>query len=102
MYRAQWLAAMGATFALSAGACSSSGGTDSNGGADDFHQQLSDAFQNNLDGFSNAIQRLVLAASGQSQTGVTITPITGGVQGSVGVDVDGNGSLETSVNGRLI
>lgn len=94
-------AVIGIGLALAGSSCTSS--TDNGGGdVEDFKVQLEEAFTNNLAGFSNAIQRLVLAASGQAQTGVTLTPITGGVQGSLGVDVDGNGDLETQVQGRLI
>lgn len=102
MRRTYLTAMVGIGLALVGANCTSS--TDNNGGGDveDFKVQLEDAFTNNLAGFSNAIQRLVLAASGQAQNGVTLTPITGGVQGSLGVDVDGNGDLETQVQGRLI
>jgi hypothetical protein len=102
MRRTGWTAAVGIGLALAGANCTSS--TDNGGGGDveDFKVQLEEAFTNNLAGFSNAIQRLVLAATGQPQNGVTLTPITGGVQGSLGVDVDGDGSLETQVQGRLI
>jgi len=97
------LAAMGFALVCVAGACKIGNSDNNSGDAADFKQQLSQSFStNNINGFSNAIHRLLLAATGQAQTGVTLTPITGGVQGSVGVDVDGNGSLETSVNGKLI
>ena len=99
-FLSRWTAGMGVTLALAGAGCTTT--ENNNGDAEDLRIQLEEAFTNNLAGFSNAIQRLVLAASGQAQTGVTITPITGGVQGTVGVDVDGNGSLETSVAGRLI
>ena len=87
---------------LAVAACSSKNTENNGGDVADFHQQLSEALQNNLAGFGNGLHRLLLAATGTPQTGVTLTPITGGVQGSVGVDVDGNGSLETTVNGKLI
>jgi hypothetical protein len=96
------MATMGVGLALLGGGCTSSTDNGGDGDVEDFKIQLEEAFTNNLAGFSNAIQRLVLAASGQTQNGVTITPITGGVQGSVGVDVNGDGSLETSVQGRLL
>lgn len=101
MQRQAWMAIASVGLALIGGSCTSS--TDNNGGdVEDFKVQLEEAFTNNLAGFSNAIQRLLLAANGQSQTGVTLTPIAGGVQGSLGVDVDGDGALETQVQGRLI
>jgi hypothetical protein len=49
-----------------------------------------------------ALTRLVLTIQGTPQPGVNITPITDGVQGSVGVDLDNNGSHETTVNGSLV
>lgn len=101
MKRTRWIATTGCALALVGGGCST--GTENNGGdAEDFRTQLTEAFSNNLAGFSNAIQRLVLAVNGQPQTGVTLTPITGGFQGSVGVDVNGDGSLETTVAGQLV
>jgi hypothetical protein len=99
----RWTAMVGIGLAVIGSGCTSStdnGGDD--GDVEDFKIQLEEAFTNNLAGFSAAIQRLVLAASGQAQTGVTLTPITGGVQGTLGVDVNGDGSLETQVAGRLI
>ncbi len=94
------LTTMALALVFVAGGCKST--QNNSADAADFKQQLSEAFGNNLTGFSNAIHRLLLAATGQPQTGVTLTQITGGVQGTVGVDVDGNGSLETSVAGKLI
>lgn len=101
MRRTHLAAVVGIGLALAGSSCTSS--TDNGGGdVEDFKVQLEEAFTNNLAGFSNAIQRVVLAASGVPQNGVTLTPIAGGVQGSLGVDVDGNGDLETQVQGRLI
>lgn len=51
---------------------------------------------------AEALSRLVLAIQGVPQSGVTLTPITDGVQGSVGVDLDGNGSMEVAVHGSLV
>ncbi len=101
MKHSRWLAVSACACALWAAGCSS--GTENNDAdAEDFRQQLTDGFSNNLAGFSNAIQRLVLAINGQAQTGVTLTPIAGGFQGSVGVDVNGDGSLETTVAGQIL
>lgn len=83
------------------GGCSS-GGNSNNGDPTDFHGQLSDALLNNLSGFGTALKRLALAVNGTAQTGVTLTDITNGVQGTVGVDVDGDGAMETSVAGKLV
>ena len=103
MRRTGMTAMVGLGLALVGWGCTSSTDNgDGDGDVEDFKVQLEEAFTNNLAGFSNAIQRLVLAASGQPQNGVLVTPITGGVQGSVGVDVDGDGNMETQVQGRLI
>jgi hypothetical protein len=95
---------MGRALALAligAGACS--GETENNGGdAEDFEIQLGEAITNNIAGFQQSLQRLVLAANGSGQTGVTLTPINGGFQAAVGVDVNGDGSLETTIAGTLI
>lgn len=49
-----------------------------------------------------ALSRLVLTLQGNPQPGVNLTPITDGVEGTVGVDLDGNGSNETTVAGSLV
>lgn len=51
---------------------------------------------------TDAMGRVLLTLNGSPQNGVTFTAITGGVQGTVGVDLDGNGSLETTVEARVI
>jgi len=51
---------------------------------------------------TDALGRVLLTLNGSPQNGVTFTPITGGVEGTVGVDLDGNGSLETTVDARVI
>jgi hypothetical protein len=51
---------------------------------------------------TEAMSRIVVAASGGNATGVTFTNITGGVQGTVGVDLDGNGSMESSIDATLM
>jgi hypothetical protein len=87
--------------AVVAAGCSSSTGDGGGGDAEDFETQLGEAFTNNLAGFAESLERLLLAASGNPQQGVTLTPTETGATGSVGVDVNGDGSLETSVNGTL-
>lgn len=84
-------------------ACSSTGDGGENGGdPDDFQQQLEDGFTNNLAGFAESLERFTLAAQGIPQDGVTLTPTETGINGSVGVDVNGDGSLETDVNGSVV
>lgn len=51
---------------------------------------------------TDAMGRVLLTLNGTPQNGVTFTTITGGVQGTVGLDLDENGSLETTVNARVI
>jgi len=50
----------------------------------------------------DGLNRIVAAANGSQTSGVTFTNITGGVQGTVGYDLDGNGSMESSINAKLI
>jgi hypothetical protein len=49
-----------------------------------------------------AIARVVETANGQPQPGVTFGPITGGIQGTVAADLDGDGSMESSIDAKLI
>lgn len=51
---------------------------------------------------TEAMGRIVTAASGGSATGVAFTSIPGGVQGTVTVDLDGNGSMESSIDAKLM
>jgi hypothetical protein len=90
--------------ALIAIACSSSTGTNNPGNTNvaNFQQDFSFALENNLSGFGDAMNRMIGAVHGTAENGVTITQITNGVQASVGVDVDGDGTLETTLNGTLI
>ena len=50
----------------------------------------------------DAFTRLIATLQGNPQPGVTLTPITNGVQGSVALDFDGNGSMEATVHGTLV
>lgn len=94
---------MALMISLGTGCKSTTGDDGGNGGdAEDFEVQLSEAFTNNLAGFAESLERLNLALSGVPQEGVTITEFTGGASASVGVDVNGDGSLETSINGTLM
>ncbi|MGH7523036.1 MAG: hypothetical protein ACREK8_01900 [Gemmatimonadales bacterium] len=91
--------------ALIAVACSSNsnnGGTTSPGDVANFQQDFSFALENNLSGFGDAMNRMIGAAHGTTESGVTTTAITNGVQASVGVDVDGDGHFETTLNGTLV
>ncbi|MGH7593530.1 MAG: hypothetical protein ACRELE_06735, partial [Gemmatimonadales bacterium] len=82
------------------GCSSSTGGNGGNTDVSNFRQDFSFALENNLSGFGAAMKRLIVAAGGTAQPGVTVTPITNGIQASVGVDVDG--TLETTINGTLV
>ena len=67
----------------------------------DIEQLLEDSF-GQIPNLGNALQRVIATLQGNPQPGVTLTPITDGVQGTVGVDVDGNGSMEATVHGTLV
>ena len=90
--------------ALIAVACSSSSndGGNNQGDVAAFQQDFSFALENNLSGFGDAMKRMIGAAHGTNEPGVTVTPITNGVQASVGVDVDGDGTFETTLNGTVV
>lgn len=51
---------------------------------------------------NEALARVVATVNGSPQSGVSFVPITGGVQGTVGVDLDGNGVQETTVAATII
>lgn len=98
----RWWTSAAMALAVVAGGCSSSTGDDGDGGdAEDFAIQFGEAFTNNLAGFAESLERLLAAAAGNPQDGVTFNPTANGATGSVAVDVNGDGSLETSVNGTL-
>jgi hypothetical protein len=89
--------------ALIAVACSSNSDNGNNTvDASDFRQDFSFALENNLAGFGEAMNRMIAAVHGTTENGVTITQIANGVQASVGVDVNGLGTFETTLNGTLV
>ena len=91
--------------ALIAVACSSSSnnsGDTNPGDVANFQQDFSFALENNLAGFGDAMNRMIKAVHGTTEPGVTVTQITNGVQASVGVDVDGDGNFETTLNGSVV
>jgi hypothetical protein len=51
---------------------------------------------------TEALVRIIATVNGNPQAGVTFVEITNGVQGTVGVDLDNNGSMETTVNATVI
>lgn len=84
--------------AVAALSCGDEGsGPDGNTAEDVLTQGLSTIPQ-----MGEALSRLVLTLQGNPQPGVNITPITNGVQGTLGVDLDDNGSNETTVQGTLV
>lgn len=96
------MAALALALALSIANCSDEGS--GNNGVftpEDMEDALEGSF-GNIPKIGDALERIILTLQGTPQPGVTVTPITDGVQGSVGIDLDGNGSMETTVNGSLI
>jgi hypothetical protein len=79
---------------------------DGNGDGDIIDPEVTQAYlQRNftkIPRITEAMARVLLTLNGSPQQGVTFVPITGGVQGTVGVDLDGNGSLETTIDARVI
>jgi len=52
-------------------------------------------------GVMDGISRLTVALAGGTADGVTLTPSGGGVVAAVGVDLDGDGSRESTITGTL-
>lgn len=67
----------------------------------DVEQILQNTFSD-IPTIGNAFTRLIATLQGNPQPGVSLTPIANGVQGSIGLDFDGNGSMEATVNGTLV
>lgn len=91
-----------AAFAL--GSCSDDGGGGGGGGGDEV-EVLQDRLGLALDytpGFTDAIDRLITTINGSPRPGVNITPNLSGYSGTVEVDLDGDGTFDTSVSGALI
>lgn len=88
--------------ALLLGGCSSLGNDD----GDELDPQVTEAYlQRNFQKvprITEALTRILATINGNPQPGVTFTPVTGGVQGTVGLDLDNNGSMETSINATVI
>jgi hypothetical protein len=88
---------------VSAGACT----TEPNDGDDDDidPEVTQDYLERNfakIPRITDALVRIIATVNGNPQTGVTFVPITNGVQGTVGVDLDNNGSMETTVNATVV
>lgn len=77
-------------------------GDESNDPGNTTPEQLLTAGLETIPQMGEALSRLVLTLQGIPQPGVNLTPITGGVQGTLGVDLDGNGSNEITVSGSLV
>jgi hypothetical protein len=96
------LGAAAVTLALLSGGCT----TGSDAGGDELDPQLTEAYlQRNfakIPRITEALTRILATFNGDPQPGVTFTTITGGVQGTVGVDLDNNGSYETSVSATVL
>ena len=86
---------------LAVGSCddSDSGG---NGGETAVLEERLTNGMDNVPGFTDALNRLVLTINGSPQPGITITPISGGYAGTVEVDLTEDGNFDTSVSGTLI
>ncbi len=71
-----------------------------NGSADDLHHQLEDSF-GNVAHFGEAFQRVLQTLQGNPQPGVNLNQTNTGVTGTVAVDVDGDGTRETTIDATL-
>lgn len=106
MKRARILLLMPLVFLVNCDLFKSDEGQNNNGGDDVIDPVVTRAYlQRNLakiPQITDAMGRVLATLNGTPQNGVTFTTVTGGVEGTVGVDLDGNGSLETSVTARVI
>jgi hypothetical protein len=91
-------------FALSTCSSDESGGGGNNSISDPdvFETTVRRTFVPMLAGIGNGLQRLLTALDGGAADGVVIVPVAGGAQATVSLDLDGNGSRESSINGSLI
>jgi hypothetical protein len=99
--RTRVLSVLTVTLALAASGCGDEGNDPGGVTPGDIEQLLEDNL-GDVSAIGDGMTRLIAALQGNPQPGVTLTPITNGVQGSVGLDLDGNGSLEATVNGTLV
>ena len=95
------LSVFAACLALVASGCGDESSDPGGVTAGDVEQVLQDTFSD-IPTLSDALQRVIATLQGNPQPGVTLTPITDGVQGTVGLDLDGNGSMEATVHGTLV
>ena len=92
--------------ALSSGLACNPGNDDDGIDPDDINPAETEAYLSRnfakIPRITEALNRILLTMNGNPQPGVVFTPITGGVTGSVGVDLDNNGVQETTVNATVI
>jgi hypothetical protein len=99
--RTKVLSILTASLVLAASGCGDESNDPGGVTAGDIEQLLEETFSD-IPAISDGMARLIATLQGNPQPGVNITPITNGVQGSVGLDLDGNGSMEATVNGTLV
>ena len=98
-------AASGTTLVFALTTCgsdeSSSGGNQSISDPEVFEQTVRRAFLPMVAGIGDGLERLLTALDGGPADGVVIVPNAGGADATISLDLDGNGSRESSVNGSL-
>lgn len=67
-----------------------------------FEAAARESFLPLMAGVSDGLARLLDVIGGGTPDGVTVTPIAGGANATVVMDLDGNGSREASINGSLV
>ncbi len=87
--------------ALVLGSCGDDNNGGSGGGQEEVLQQRLESAQDYTPAFTDAIDRLVATIGGSPQPGVSISPTASGYEGTVEVDLDGDGSFDTTVGGSL-
>lgn len=90
---------------LATGGCSASGNDNDTGDPldpDATQEMLQRNFYTTIPLLTDGLARALATLNGNPQPGVTFAPIPGGVQGTVAADLDGNGSMESSLDARII
>jgi hypothetical protein len=88
-----------------AGGCGLSGNDEPSGDPldpDAAQEMLQRNFYTTIPLLTDGLARALASINGTPQPGVTFTAVPGGVQGTVAADLDGDGSMESSLSARII
>jgi hypothetical protein len=80
---------------------STGGGNESISDPAVFESEMRSNFVPMVEGLADGLERLLIASSGGPADGVVIIPNATGADATISVDLDGNASRESSINGSL-